>query len=487
MPPGKRRQSNAMLYTLMTFVGLAIIATTVAVVYYVKAEELRTKAEEAQNELNRVASTDEVRRLGEIVGERMGGETNLGTLVRHFDRVVAFATGRPVQAGNAQVKAANVARAVSTLLEKARAHVTLPAVDPNATDPNVPQVALKALASDLLAKLEQTITQKQAVQEQLKDLQNKFDDATALWQQTEQELTAKVDEYRTLVEQTKTDYNDLRTLVQQSSEERVANLLSQLEEERARARQLNQEMLKTQAQLDMAQQRLGDAMTQLSKVQPPPDHEAEAQAPDGRVVVVDEAAGLVTINIGSDDKVYRGLTFSVYDNFGGIPKDGKPKAEIEVFAVDKRVSTARILSSQPRNPVATNDLVANLIWSSDKVNHFVIAGEFDLNSDGTPEYDADANIRGLIEKWGGVTGSAVSARTDFIILGTEPQVPPEPTFDELAVDPMARERYDRARQQRERYEQIRTQAQALHIPVFTYERFLYFTGYESSVGKAGAF
>ena len=39
MPPGKRRQSNAMLYTLITFVGLFIIATTVAVIYYVKAEE----------------------------------------------------------------------------------------------------------------------------------------------------------------------------------------------------------------------------------------------------------------------------------------------------------------------------------------------------------------------------------------------------------------------------------------------------------------
>jgi len=51
MPPGKRRQSNAMLYTLITFVGLFIVATTVAVIYYVKAEELRTTTEEAQDGL----------------------------------------------------------------------------------------------------------------------------------------------------------------------------------------------------------------------------------------------------------------------------------------------------------------------------------------------------------------------------------------------------------------------------------------------------
>jgi len=246
-------------------------------------------------------------------------------------------------------------------------------------------------------------------------------------------------------------------------------------------------MLKTQAQLDLAEERLSDAMTGVSKIKPAPDHEAEAKAPDGRVILVDDAAGLVTINLGSDDKIYRGLTFSIYDNVGGIPPDGKPKAEVEVFAVGKKASTARVLSSQQRNPIAVNDLAANLIWNTSKVNHFVIAGDFDLNGDGDPDYDASANIQGLIQKWGGVTDNTVTARTDFIILGTKPKVPPEPTFDDLAIDPMARETYDRARQQQEHYDQIRQQGQALYIPIFTYERFLYFTGYESSVGKAGAF
>ena len=45
MPVRRRKQSNAMLYTLIIFVGLFIASTTVAVIYYVKAEEHRTKAE----------------------------------------------------------------------------------------------------------------------------------------------------------------------------------------------------------------------------------------------------------------------------------------------------------------------------------------------------------------------------------------------------------------------------------------------------------
>ena len=44
MPPGKRQQTNPMLYTLIAFVGLFIIATTVAVIFYVKSEEHRKEA-----------------------------------------------------------------------------------------------------------------------------------------------------------------------------------------------------------------------------------------------------------------------------------------------------------------------------------------------------------------------------------------------------------------------------------------------------------
>ena len=75
MPPGKRRQSNAMLYTLITFVGLFIIATTVAVIYYVKAEELRTTTQEAQDELNDMATAEEVRTVGATVGAKLPGQS----------------------------------------------------------------------------------------------------------------------------------------------------------------------------------------------------------------------------------------------------------------------------------------------------------------------------------------------------------------------------------------------------------------------------
>ena len=81
----------------------------------------------------------------------------------------------------------------------------------------------------------------------------------------------------------------------------------------------------------------------------------------------------------------------------------------------------------------------------------------------------------------------ISARTDYIILGTEPKVPPEPTLETQTADPTLVDKYNAARQRLERYDQVRQRAQTLWVPIFTYERFLHFTGYASQAGKPGAF
>jgi len=89
----KRRQSNAMLYTLITFIGLFVIATTAAVIFYVKSEELRTEKETAEQQRNELANAEEQRMLGTIVGAPLPGQSYLGTMVSHLDRMVRLAKG----------------------------------------------------------------------------------------------------------------------------------------------------------------------------------------------------------------------------------------------------------------------------------------------------------------------------------------------------------------------------------------------------------
>ena len=501
MPAGKRRQSNATLYTLITFVGLFVVATTAAVIYYVKAEELSTRDKERQDETNRLVSQDEIRNIGTIVGNRLPGQSNLGTVVAHLDQLVRLVKGAPVRVTSAEVKVAEVRQAIQPLLERARAYITLPGLaaaaadaakkaDPNKpADPNAaaaPQVALASLISDLLTKLEQTTSEKVATEQQLNTLKQRFDDAVKIMKETEQKLGERVTAFEQQVNDIKTNYDKLKASVDQTSKEEIGTIQVDLEKAKTEAKQLNENLLKTQAELNVAVGRLQGALTQVSEIRPAPDKEAAAFQPDGNVILVNEAAGTIHINLGSDDHVYQGLTFSVYDRSAGIPRDGKPKAQVEVFAIDKKVSAARVLSSDPRNPITTGDLIANLIWDPAKQNQFVVVGDFDLNGDGKPDFDGVTKIEALIQRWGGATSKEVTPLTDYVILGTEPQVPTQPTPEAQTADPTALEKYNAAKAKNEQYNQIRQRAEALWVPVFNYERFLYFTGYANQTNRPGA-
>jgi predicted nucleic acid-binding Zn-ribbon protein len=501
MPPGKRRQSNAMLYTLVTFVALFVVATTVAVIYYVKAEDLRTKSAEADKKLKDIASSDEQRRVGDIVGEKAQGQSSyLGSMAEYMDQVVGTIIGKPVPATTAQVKATrDIPRIISPLLARAQPYISLspakPAADANAADPNKStaaaaepnQVPLARVIDSLLIALKTVSDANDAGQRALKALRAQFNSETEAWGKARESLKADVDKYRQEVEKAKSDYAALQGQLSQKTTEQMTNIDQKLKSEQARTQQLSDELEKTKSELALAQDRLKTKQDEIEKIQPSPDTMAAAQKPDGKILGVSQAAGTVLINLGSQDRVYPGLTFSVYDRFAGISKNGKSKAEVEVFAINDKVCTARVLTSESRNPISPDDVVANLIWDSHKQNQFVIAGDFDLNGNGKPEPDAISKIKSLIEKWGGAVSNAVSAKTDFVILGDAPDVPSQPSDADLQADPTLRDKYNAAKQRLDQYNEIRQQAAAFYIPVLNYQRFLYFSGYKTESTRPGAF
>ena len=122
---------------------------------------------------------------------------------------------------------------------------------------------------------------------------------------------------------------------------------------------------------------LQEALAKLEGIKPRPDVEVAAYRPDAKIIRVDLQNELVTLDIGTKDRVYPGLTFAIYQSNVPIPEDGKGKAEIEVFQVGQQVSVARIVTWEKRNPVVPDDLVVNLIWDPKMNNKFVIVGDFD--------------------------------------------------------------------------------------------------------------
>ncbi|MBN2138049.1 MAG: hypothetical protein JW720_09595 [Sedimentisphaerales bacterium] len=484
MPPHKRQQSNAMLYTLIAFVGLFMAAATAAIIFYVKSEDYKTKEEAASSKILEIASPQEQTRLGSIVGTRLGTRQNqktwFGTLAVHLDSALTLVTGTIPQDTNAKAKLDTALQEVEKAIALAQEYVTLADADPNT-------IGLTTLIADLKTELDNKIAAALTLQNQLAETQQTWQDARAAMLQKEDLLQAEKNILQQQVNAITADYDKLRTVLEQTTDQRVQNVMTQLDEEKANRDQLNQDLLKTQAQLGLVEERMKAAQEKVAAIMPPPDSNAPAMVSDGKIILVDLHTKIVHINKGSDDHVYQGLTFAVHDKNAPLPKDGKGKAEIEVFDVQKTISAARIINADARRPILRNDVISNLIWDADKKNVFVIAGDFNLDNKGGVDDDAVIRMKALIEKWGARVDDAVSVDTDFLILGNRPAVLRKPTFEQIEIDPQAMDKYEASVQARDNYDKILSQAQNLWIPIFTYDRFLNFTGYKQQSANAGAF
>ena len=469
-----------MLYTLILFVGLFIAATTVAVIYYIKFEDQRAVAEKAQSDLQEIVSPSELQRIGTIIGAKQPSKSRLATMVEYLDEVVYMIIGGVPENTSAEVKVGTANRNFQDTLKLAQTYIDAASIDPNTT-------GLVQIVQELKTKLDDTIESLHATEEQLNDKIKDYNDAMIETYNKERTWLAEKDDYRRQIDSIEKDYNDLEVLLEQTSEERIKAYMTQLSEERAKYDQEHQDKLQIQAQLEMTQDKMKRQQDELHKIVPLPDSEVVAHKSDGKVILVDNQTKVVHLDIGRDDHVYPGLTFAVYDKNMPIPKDGKGKAEVEVYSVEKNISAARIIRSEIKRPIILDDIVANLIWDSNKTNVFVIEGEFDLDGDGKIEPDAVDKIKSLIEKWGGKVADTISIETDYLVLGSPPSILRRPTVTELEMDPMATERYEASRQKFADYQEIQNKAQALLIPVFNYERFLFFIGYETQSGRAGAF
>jgi hypothetical protein len=199
-----------------------------------------------------------------------------------------------------------------------------------------------------------------------------------------------------------------------------------------------------------------------------------AQA-DGEVLRVLPEADKVYINIGARDRVIVGLPFTVFSQQQGIDPTGQGKATIRVINVFETTSECRIVERSRQAPIADGDLIANIAFDPERTYSFVVAGEFDLNNDGTVDSQGAQRVRDMIREYGGQVQQDVSVRTDFVVLGEEP-VPPLRPGD--TAPPSEVQLYEDKMAAVERYNAIRQNAIDLQIPLLNSNRFLAFVGYQ---------
>ncbi len=470
-------QSNAMLYTMITFIALFIIAAVFAVVYYVKSEDFRTQAEMAAEDLRSIATSSEKGALVSIVGKPTEGKSYLGTMQKVVDDLYSFILGQqPVDNLSATVKFNEISMKIDTLNKDVLGVDVNPAFGPNG-------VALLKTIEELKLKLDNARAEIENLDTLNKNLHIDLEDATEQQTQNRQNFAVELDQFQSEVDQIRNSFDALKSVMDNANAEQVANFQDKLDAEREKLRQKQLDLQTTEKKLDDSDTLLQDALTKLETIKPKPDKEVQAHQPDAQIVRIDSKNGIVYLDAGVKDHVYRGLTFAIYDRNKPIPENGEGKAEIEVFQVTEQVSAARIIKSDTKNPVVKEDIVANLIWDRNMPNRFVVAGAFDFNNDGRIDSDGDQQIAELIERWGGIVADDITVDTDFLIVGVEPVAQRRPTQNELDTDPMAQQRHEMSIKKTDAYNQILEKAASLGIPVFNQKRFLFLIGYDTLANK----
>jgi len=478
MPPGKQSQSNAMLYTVITFVGLFIIAATCAVIFYVKAEDYKTRLTNNEAALNEIATPTERNKLAQIVGKAKRGKSMLGTLNDLLNEMIIAVTGEVAAEAPASVRANDANIKINTTAERLFNAGVISSSE---------NVNLVGLIEQLSSQLDAALTAKRQLDLRYQKLQNDFDTAERESRLKEQQLIDEASRYQALADAAEARYNELRQLMDQSTTEQVQNIMDKLEAEQAKVKERTLELLTTQEELAKAREDLKEAVAKLESLNPSLVEEVAAYKPDARIVRIDSKNKVVYLDIGRNDHVYRGLTFSVYDRNVPIPEDGKGKAEIEIYQIEDNVSAAKINESSARNPIVPEDIVANLIWDSKTSNRFVIAGDFDIDGNGVIDPDGPDRIARLVRRWGGRIVDEVTIETDFVVLGTRPLALPRPTTEQIEIDPTIEQKYEASLEAGKRYDEVFSRAATLSVPVINQQKFLHLTGYQSLASKSVPF
>ncbi len=195
-----------------------------------------------------------------------------------------------------------------------------------------------------------------------------------------------------------------------------------------------------------------------------------AEAPDGRVMSVNQRDKLVWINLGRADNLRPQVNFSVHEKGVSNITASARKASVEVTRIlDNHLAEARIVEDEDTNPILPGDVVYSPTWTAGRQLRFALAGLMDINGDGKSNR---SEVRNLILANNGVIDADVDENgtrtgrltidTRYLVLGTRPT--------EKAASKAIEE-----------YSAIQQEAYDLGVEKISLEKFLDMMGYEGTV------
>ena len=470
-PKGSSDSGSTAVIVMIIFIVLFLISAGTAIGLYVNIETCNKKANDANGKLSKLGNASqisEVERLAQSSGLDSGTTfAKLEAVLKNFSEMIIGGDQANFSISNAK---ANIDSSISMIWPEVA----------QALGQEEEQVvagglvgAVTSLTNALNETTEQfTMYQDQASQQLLLS-QQKVDQ----YQERINQLQADIDNLGMTVANMKNQTDDNIDDIRGRFESHVASLQEEKEQIVKETQEYRQQLDKELEQAAQLSEKAQEMEKFLRDTRQKPTTEIEALDPDGKIISVDPREHMVYINLAQNDKIYRGLTFSVYDGLDkNVPSSGQGKATIEVIEILDSISRCRVVESLTTNPIIKGDVIANLVWDKQKEFVFCLVGDFDFNMDGEIDIDGRDRIATLIKAWGGKVQDYVGVETDFLVYGFKPASPSEGgAFISGSEDNQAN--IEQAEERALMYDLALDEGVRLGVPSFNMDRFFRFIGY----------
>ena len=492
MPPVNQQGSKAGLITsLIIAVILLMVAVIMTITTNTDLTKTRTELTKLTQKYNEVARADQItsdetseRSLLLAAKEKLnleGNPTAVEVAVAEIKRLTGLINNKPSTTfADAESDAVNaVMSALKFMKSPATASPTTAPAGSGMPGGESLITAMTKLQSQLKSAADTNAAQKK----ELENINTGLGTRATGWTAQLDEMNKKVadaDKRAADAEAAKTaiqaQYTTKQTAADTSNKDTVESTGKQLTE-------MQQALAQAKAETAKANKDIESLRGQLAKYRNNVKDAAVRQA-DGTLIHVPSST-VCYISLGSGDHLPAGTTFEVYDKSEGIPGLGADplgntnlpigKASIEVIRVGQNSSECRIVHLQPGATLAEGDLIANLIYDRNTTLNFFVYGNFDVDGNNVwTAQEADV-VKSLVTRWGGKLSEQIGVSTDFVVLGQEPQVPVF-TKEEL-LEPVNKDKFDKAVIALNKYQDVINQAATLHIPIMNQNRFMYYIGY----------
>ena len=451
-------QRKQIPYLLIIFVFLFLVATVLAIVWRMDADEEKARAAAFQQQLDELATngqldeSDVVARRDAFRSPETGQEAVrvIPGLQRDLETLAEVITGERTTVDDAVARAAE---------------------------------ARTLVASDvkLIPTIRQLHEQREALQEKVASLTTQLNQeqlaAATAKNELQQQLDAKDAEIGGLEAQI-TQLVQQAQLAETENNDSIIELRDGFETTRkaldAKIAVLNQQLTSSQALVKRLETQIQIMEIRIADLVNRKIDQGVVVSSDGLVIDVAETDDeVVYINIGSENNVIAGLTFSIYPA-SGITGDGE-KGRLVVTRVHETTSECRVtLLKSERDPITPDDLIVNIAFDQQRPYAFVVQGNFDLHGSGSASAEGADEVRSLIRRFRGSVTDSVGVGTDFLVMGEEPEQPVTPDDND---EPAVWRVYEEQMRLWQAYQTVKTDAETLSIPILNTNRFLALTGY----------